>query len=65
MVKLYPEGNAQARFKMEGVKRIFCYCNRDGLFQIDSVNGIDDRNSEYDTTRERKELEEAAKMIFR
>ena len=35
MVKLYPEGNAEARFKMDGVKKIFCYCNRDGLFQID------------------------------
>ena len=35
MVKLYPEGNAEARFRMNGVKRIFCYCNRDGLFQID------------------------------
>ena len=35
LVKLYPEGNAEARFRMNGVKRIFCYCNRDGLFQID------------------------------
>ncbi len=35
MVKLYPEGNAEARFRMNGVKKIFCYCNRDGLFQID------------------------------
>ena len=35
MVKLYPEGNAEARFKMDGVKRVLCYCNRDGLFQID------------------------------
>lgn len=32
LVKLYPEGDAQARFKMNGVKRIFCYCNRDGLY---------------------------------
>lgn len=32
MVKLYPEGNAEARFKIRGVKRIFFYCNRDGLF---------------------------------
>ena len=35
MVKLYPEGNAEARFKIRGVKRIFYYCNRDGLFSID------------------------------
>ena len=32
MVKLYPEGNAEARFKIRGVRRIFYYCNRDGLF---------------------------------
>ena len=34
MVKLYPEGNAEARFKMSNVKSIFCYCNRDGLFRM-------------------------------
>ena len=34
MVKLYPEGNAEARFKMSSVKSIFCYCNRDGLFRM-------------------------------
>ena len=32
MVKLYPEGNAEARFKIRGGRRIFYYCNRDGLF---------------------------------
>lgn len=39
MVKLYPEGNAEARFKIRGAKRIFFYCNRDGLFSIDPVKG--------------------------
>ena len=34
IVKLYPEGNAQARFKINGVKEIFYYCNKDGLFKI-------------------------------
>ena len=34
MVKLYPEGNAETRFKINGVKRIYFYCNRDGLFTI-------------------------------
>ena len=33
-VKLYPEGNAEARFKKSGVRFIYCYCNRDGLFRI-------------------------------
>lgn len=32
LVKLYPEGGAEARFKIRGVRRIFFYCNRDGLF---------------------------------
>ncbi len=37
MVKLYPEGNAEVRFKIRGVRRIFFYCNRDGLFSVDPV----------------------------
>ena len=37
LVKLYPEGNAQARFKIRGVRKIFYYCNRDGLFFLDPV----------------------------
>ena len=37
LVKLYPEGNAEAGFKIRGVKKIFFYCNRDGLFSIDPV----------------------------
>ena len=34
LVKLYPEGNAEARIKINGVRRICYYCNRDGLFSI-------------------------------
>ncbi len=49
MVKLYPEGNAEARFKMDGVKRVLCYCNRDGLFQIDPAKGTGDRENGYGT----------------
>ncbi|MCR5391034.1 MAG: XRE family transcriptional regulator, partial [Lachnospiraceae bacterium] len=37
LVKLYPEGNAEARFKIRGVKKIFFYCNRDGLFSIEPL----------------------------
>ena len=33
LVKLYPEGNAEARFRIEGVRRLYAYCNRHGLFQ--------------------------------
>lgn len=32
IVKLYPEGNAEARFKINGVRALYFYCNRDGLF---------------------------------
>lgn len=34
MTRLYPEGNAEIRFKINGVKKILFYCNRDGLFSI-------------------------------
>lgn len=34
MVKLYPESNAEARFKINGVKYIYFYCNKDGLYRI-------------------------------
>ena len=64
MVKLYPEGNAEARFKISGVKKIYFYCNRDGLFSLDVVKGIDDKESEYYYSKERRELEETARMLF-
>ena len=32
LVKLYPEGNPETRFKISGVKRIYFYCNKDGLY---------------------------------
>ena len=64
MVKLYPEGSAEARLKIRGVKRIFFYCNRDGLFSIDPIKGIDDKESGYDDAEERRELEKAARMLF-
>ena len=64
MVKLYPEGSTEARFKIRGVRRIYFYCNRDGLFYIDVVKGIDDKESSYDNTQERRELEQAADMLF-
>ena len=52
MVKLYPEGSAEARFKISGVKKIFFYCNRSGLFSLNLIKGIDDRNGGYDNTQE-------------
>jgi len=35
IVKKYPESQADARFKINGVKKIFFYCNQDGLFYVD------------------------------
>ena len=32
--KLYPEGEALARFRIEGTRRIYGYCNRHGLFEV-------------------------------
>lgn len=64
MVKLYPEGEAQAHFKIKGVKKIYFYCNRSGLFSVVPVKGIDDKESGYDDTAARRELEKTAKMIF-
>ncbi|WP_022768892.1 helix-turn-helix domain-containing protein [Butyrivibrio sp. NC2007] len=37
IVKLYPEGSAEARFKIRGVRRILFYCNRDGLFMANPL----------------------------
>lgn len=34
LVKLYPEGMAEARFSGSRVKRILAYCNRHGLFEV-------------------------------
>ena len=64
MVKLYPEGPAEARFKIRGVNKLFWYCNRDGLFYIDVVKGIDDREGSHSHVQEQRELEETAKMLF-
>ena len=64
MVKLYPEGNAEARFQIRGMRKIFFYCNRDGLFSMNIMKGIDDKMASYDDSKERRELEEMAKKLF-
>ena len=33
LIKLYPEGAAEARFKMGKTKEIYAYCNRHGLYK--------------------------------
>jgi len=64
MVKLYPEGNAEARFQVRGVRQLVFYCNRDGLFSINVLKTIDRKQSAYDDFVERKALEQAAKMLL-
>ncbi len=34
ITKLYPEQNAECRFKRRGQQKIFTYCNRHGLFEV-------------------------------
>ena len=34
LVKLYPEGNAEARFKRSRTKYLYACCNRHGLFRV-------------------------------
>jgi len=39
LVKLYPEGNAEARFGISGVRKFLFWCNRDGLFSANAIKG--------------------------
>lgn len=39
LVKLYPEGNAEARFSIRSVRYIYAFCNRDGLYRADIKPG--------------------------
>ena len=64
LIKLYPEGNAEARLKINGVKKILFYCNQDGLFSIDVIKGIDNKEASYDDAEERRALEQAARQLF-
>lgn len=38
LVKLYPEGRCEGRFKINGVKDIYIYCNRHGFFKLKNVH---------------------------
>lgn len=64
MVKLYPEGNAETRFQMRGVKRIYFCCNRDGLYYVNVHRAIDGRQSAEDDSAERRALEQTAKILL-
>ena len=47
------------------IKELLFYCNRDGLFSMKVIKGIDDRQVSYDDVEERRALEETAKMMFK
>ena len=64
IVKLYPEGNAETRFKVRGVRQLLFYCNRDGLFFVRVHPAIDARPASRDDSAERRALEETAKKLF-
>jgi hypothetical protein len=34
VVRLYPEGPAAAHFRRSGVRDLYLYCNRDGLYTV-------------------------------
>ncbi len=40
LVKLYPEGGAEARFRMGGVKYLYAYCDHHGLFRTAVQNPL-------------------------
>ena len=65
IIKLYPEGSSEVYFKIRGIKKILFFCNRDGLFESEIVKGIDDKESGYFYSKERKELEETAKLMLK
>ena len=64
LVRLYPEGNAEARFQIRDVRQILFFCIRDGLFSLRVHRAIDAKPAAYDQTDERRALEQAAKMLL-
>lgn len=48
LVKLYPEGDAAARFKIDRVRTLYAYCNRHGLFRVNPREAV--REAEEENT---------------
>ena len=46
MIRLYPEGPAEARFRISGVRRLLWYCNHHGLFTMDPLKWMRNSRSE-------------------
>ncbi len=64
LVKLYPEGPASCRVQCRGVRTLYCYCKRDGLFRLDINRFIDRRDSSHSHLKEQAEPEKAAGQLF-
>ena len=43
LIKLYPEGEAAARFKISRTRKLYAYCNRHGLFCLDKKDFLKER----------------------
>ena len=64
LVKRYPEEEAEARFKMQGVRKIFFFCNKDGLFSLDVKKGIDDKEAAYSDYEIRQKQEKIMDVFY-
>ena len=64
LVKRYPEEEAEARFKMQGVRKIFFFCNKDGLFSLDVKKGIDDKEAAYSDHEIRRKQEKIMDVFY-
>ena len=64
LVKRYPEEEAEARFKMQGVRKIFFFCNKDGLFSLNVKKGIDDKEAAYSDQEIRRKQEKIMDIFY-
>lgn len=64
LVKRYPEEEAEARFKMQGVRKIFFFCNKDGLFSLNVKKGIDDKEAAYSDHEIRRKQEKIMDIFY-
>ncbi len=40
LVRLYPEGPCEARFRRAGVRDLYLFCRRDGLFHVKAADAL-------------------------
>ena len=54
LVKLYPEGGAEARFKISRVRQLYACCNRHGLYRIPAQYAGQSRGGSVRSEREKQ-----------